>query len=101
MQYLGRITFPRMLPLMMNLQSSAPVWIARCLFHFNNTLQFRNLHPILFMRMTQHQATGFRVQGIGKRGHARQSTTGLNETIGMGNMRGVSEGIELTPNFVW
>ena len=52
------------------------------------------------MRMTHHQATGFHSQGTGKRGHARQGKTGLDETFGMGNMKGASEGIEVTPHLV-
>ena len=43
---------------------------------------------------------GFRAQGIGKRGQKRQGTIGLEKTFGMGDMEGVSEGIEVTPHLV-
>ena len=43
---------------------------------------------------------GFRAQGIGKKGHERQGTIGLEKTFGMGDMEGVSEGMGLTPHFV-
>ena len=55
---------------------------------------------LLYIRMTKHQATGFRAQGIGKRGHERQGTIGLEKTCGMGDMEGVSEGMGLTPHLV-
>ena len=51
--------------------------------------------------MTQHQETGFHAQETGKRSHARQGTIGLKNTFGMGDMKGVSEGTDLTPHFVW
>ena len=52
------------------------------------------------MRMTQHQAMGFRVQGTGKRGHAGLSIIGLEKMFGMGDMKGASEGMELAPHSV-
>ena len=55
---------------------------------------------LLEQNQKRHQATGFRVQGIGKRGHAGQSTIGLEKTFGMGNTKGTSEGMELAPHLV-
>ena len=40
----------------------------------------------------RHQATGFHVQGIGKRNHTTEGKNGLGDTFGMGNMKGASEG---------
>ena len=77
---------------MMNLQSSAPVWIARFLFNYNSALKLHNLHPFLCVRMTQHQATGFHVQGIVEKGHTMEGNDGLSDICGMGNMKGASEG---------
>ena len=47
---------------------------------------------LLKQNQKRHQATGFRVQGIGERRHAWQGRTGLSDTCGMGNMKGASEG---------
>jgi len=55
---------------------------------------------LLEQNQKRHQATGSHAQRIGKRSHARQSKTGLDETFGMGNMKGASEGIEFTLHFV-
>ena len=47
---------------------------------------------LLEQNQKRHQATGFRVQGIGRKGHTGQGRTGLGDTFGMGNIKGASEG---------
>ena len=69
-------------------------WIQEALLEQSHSSVRRKLweEGLLEQNQKRRQGTGFHVRAIGEKGLTMEEGTGLDDTFGMGNMKGASEG---------